>query len=186
MSQRSFLAIDLPEEVKTEILRIQTDCEKTSPGLYKWSTPETLHLTLYFLGNLDEDTLEQVVQRMPALRSCNLELGNIIQLPELHVPKILAVEIAGDIAVLKSQQQKIQDSVFAIADYKETRPFLPHITIGRLKKDVPPSAKPVKRLNQAIRNPKSLRWQTSETVLYLSELSSNGPTYSAHQSFPHQ
>ncbi len=177
MESRSFIALDLPSDVQAELQRIQNIAEKAQPNIYKWTPPENLHLTLYFLGEVSQDDMESIKNRVTINQSFQLELGKILVFPEPTVPKILGVELAGDIKVLKSLQQRVHDSVFQIATHRETRPFVAHITLGRLKREVPPSAKPVKKLIAAIPTPKPVPWTANEIWMYESKMSPTGPIY---------
>lgn len=181
---RAFLALDLPPGVKEAITAYQSKIESQSPGLYRWTPPENLHLTLYFLGDMEEDLLQEVKNRQLMFQPFEIGTGPILTLPERNVPKILALELVGETQPLRSLQQRIHDSVFQIAAHRETRPFVPHITIARLKKDVPPSAKPVKRLRESLTPPPALTWEVNVLWLYTSTLNPEGPTYEKNHRFP--
>lgn len=103
-----------------------------------------MHLTLYFLGKLDDDG--PVVEAVSRVAAGPLQIGvkGLLLFPEPHVPKIVAAGIFGDVDGLRRLQQRVSDSVFPIAENKETRAFSPHVTIGRLKPGMPGNAKALK------------------------------------------
>ncbi len=181
---RAFLALDLPPDVKEAVTAYQAKIESQSPRLYRWTPAENLHLTLYFLGDMEDALLQEVKNRQIMFQPFELGTGPILTLPERNVPKILALELVGETQPLRSLQQRIHDSVFQIAAHRETRPFVPHITIARLKKDVPPSAKPVKRLVGSLNHSPALTWEVNELWLYTSTLKSEGSTHEKTHRYP--
>lgn len=129
------------------MIQAQEKLELAAPGVYGWSKLNAIHLTLYFLGEMDEERIESV---KAGLREVNVEpfslgWGGLVVLPSKDVPKILAAGVVGGGVALKTLQRKIHDVVFPVAENKETRAYFPHATFGRLKRGVPPSAKIVKR-----------------------------------------
>ena len=56
---RSFIAIELSEDIKKELARLQDELKPAGADV-KWVRPESVHLTLKFLGNVDTDKLERV------------------------------------------------------------------------------------------------------------------------------
>lgn len=186
MATRAFLALDLSPAAVKAITRLQESTERAHSGLYRWTEADNLHLTLYFLGNLEEDQLDQIKRAAFAFPAFELSLGKILTLPEPTVPKILAVGLIGELPQLKKLQQQIHDRVFSLAENKETRPFVPHITFGRLKKGVPPSAKAVKRLVGSLSPLPALPWKVESIRLVASHLSKEGPTYETLVTYPAQ
>ncbi|PJC00627.1 RNA 2',3'-cyclic phosphodiesterase, partial [bacterium (Candidatus Moisslbacteria) CG_4_9_14_0_8_um_filter_36_20] len=59
MKIRSFIAVNLPEEIKEEIKKIIDILGQSGNGV-KWVEPRNLHLTLHFLGWLEEEKIEDV------------------------------------------------------------------------------------------------------------------------------
>lgn len=183
-TMRAFIAIELPPAAKEAVRNWQKRAEKSSPGLYNWTNQESLHLTLYYLGDMEEEDLLRISNKIEFRGGVELSLGSPMVFPEPTVPKILALELLGDVATLKGQQQKLHDTVFAVANHQETRPFRPHITVGRLKRNVPPSAKPVKRLVGSLEAPDSLKWTVNEVLIYESKLQESGSSYIVRHRIP--
>jgi 2'-5' RNA ligase len=142
-----FLAVPLPSSAKRALLDVQGSIDRGAPGFYRWSTAEQMHLTLYFLGETESvepivEALEQVDWAAPTVE---LTLRGLVLMPEQSVPRIVAAGIGGDVEKLRRLQQRVADTVFPIAAFKETRGFSPHVTIGRLKHGMPGTAKALKR-----------------------------------------
>ena len=56
---RSFIAIELPEEVKAGLTRLQAQLKSGNQCPVKWVDPYSIHLTLKFLGNIDADKISR-------------------------------------------------------------------------------------------------------------------------------
>lgn len=176
---RTFLAIQLPDGVKQGLVALQERIEKGAGGFYRWTRPEQMHLTLYFLGEMDEPALAKVVAALEGLAGTqvSLSVGGLMLLPEPLAPRIIAAGVGGDVAQLRRFQQRLADTVFQIAAFKETRAFSPHITVGRLKQGMPGNAKALKRTLAEAALPDSPRFVVNEYELVSSQLGKQGPTY---------
>ncbi len=182
---RAFLAIQVPDSVKAGLQAVQGQIEKGAPGFYRWTGPEQMHLTLYFLGEMEGEGaragagLGAVKAAVEALKVEKFELsvGGLMLLPEPNVPRVVAAKVGGDAAQLRRFQQRLSDTVFNLAAFKETRGFSPHITIGRLKQGMPGNAKTLKRTLAEVALEDSPRFVVGEFELVSSVLGKQGPTY---------
>lgn len=176
---RFFIGLAIPETVKQE-LRTQQKClQRISPDIYKMSEINNLHLTLYFCGSTDEETMVRIGNGLTEMKLSRLEMfiGGLKRLPSEDVPKILSASVRSDGRELAAMQQRVHDLCFALAENKEMRPFAPHITFARLAHGVPPSAKPVKRAIAGLPDLPAVRWGVDEIGVYSSELTKQGPKY---------
>lgn len=169
--KRFFVAVELNEDAVGEILRVQKELAKLSDGVYRLSAKESLHLTLYFCGETDEDALVRIGDALEAIGTGAFEVrfDGLKLLPEVDVPRVLGVSVASGGRELKAFQQRVHDICFGLADFKEIRPFAPHVTIARLGKDVPANAKVVKRSIAGLGKIDPVRWQVGEVVIFSSE-----------------
>ena len=60
---RAFIAIDLPASIKEKISAIQTQLKKCEPSA-KWVRPDNIHLTLKFLGEVDQEKIPEIKMAM--------------------------------------------------------------------------------------------------------------------------
>jgi 2'-5' RNA ligase len=60
---RSFIAIELPESLKTELAGLQSKLKVEKPRI-KWVSPDSIHLTLKFLGDIDATAIDRIEQAM--------------------------------------------------------------------------------------------------------------------------
>jgi RNA 2',3'-cyclic 3'-phosphodiesterase len=125
---RLFVGIPLApaviEELSATSLRLQSDAD----GL-RWSTPESWHITLQFLGNTPQ--YECIVSRLHDLRSPAVP----IQLEGLGFFDRAGVFFAGVNLTpeLETLQQRVTEATGLCGFIPETRPYHPHITLARSK-----------------------------------------------------
>ena len=125
--RREFIAIKIPESVGAYL------ASRYDPSLSntRWIAKENLHLTMRFVGNVeDEDGLRRVL-RSVAVSSFTLEIGNIGTFPSKGDPKVIWVGLGTGHPLLFQLRQQIDDAVIRAGIECEMRDFIPHITIGR-------------------------------------------------------
>ena len=122
---RLFVSIPLPENVIDELTQLQKKLCSLELFEGKGVPPENLHITLAFLGSVEEDELPIITNQlaMIGLSSFEIELRSLE-----YKPQIIWVTV--NAPALKNLAQEVQDSL----QYKEERPFSGHITLMRLKK----------------------------------------------------
>lgn len=134
---RSFIAIPLPEDVQAAAGRMVDRMRDVAPGV-KWVDSENLHLTLKFLGDVDN---REVIDVCKALRQCcqgvepfSLKLHGVGGFPDLQRARVIwaGVEDEGD--YLCPLAQAIDEKMGELRFKREFRDYQPHLTLGRLKK----------------------------------------------------
>lgn len=125
---RLFVAIDLPERIKDDI----SSTFMAIPGA-KWTNDAQLHITLRFIGEVNNDTTEKVALSLNSaiVAPFNLTLKGVGHFPPRKEPRILWVGIADNPELIRLQN-KIERAVISTGIEPETRKFHPHITIARL------------------------------------------------------
>jgi 2'-5' RNA ligase len=183
---RAFLAIRLSPASVEPLIAAQKHLERAAPEIYKWSSLDAIHLTLYFLGETEQPTLESLRTRLQLLEFPQFELGwgGLVTLPSPDVPKILAVGACGNVDALRALQRKVHDICYPVAENKETRAYFPHATIGRLKRGIPPSAKVVKRALSGFAVLNGPLETVTGFELIQSYLSPEGSSYETLATFP--
>lgn len=129
---RLFIALDLPEDVRAGIVRWGESALR-DPALRK-VRPESLHITLAFLGYLPEKEigrLSEIVARLSA-PTPTFELGSPVAKPSLRRARLFALPARSPGAV--RLQRELEDTLVEERLYKpEKRPFWPHVTVARVK-----------------------------------------------------
>ncbi len=174
---RAFICLEMPEEVVKEIARVQELILKRK-FVGKMTELENLHLTLKFLGEIDEEKIGRVKEILSKVDFSEFEskLGEIGIFSYNRNPKIVWVKINGK--VIWEIQKKIDEYLSDLFD-KEER-FMNHMTIARVKyvNDKDNFSSYVKNINV-----KSLSWNVTNFKLKKSILSERGPIYEDIESF---
>ncbi len=139
---RSFIAIELPEEVKAGLRRLQTELKLPEHTFVKWVATDSIHLTLKFLGNISAPKVADITsimeQASQGVSPFQLEVTEVGAFPNLRQPRVLWVGIKGEIDKLVGWQQRIDNGLAPLGFARETRPFTPHLTLARLREGVSP------------------------------------------------
>lgn len=139
---RSFIAIELPEEVRSGLRRLQAELRSAGHAFVKWVAPESIHLTLKFLGNISVEKVAAITAVMEeagqGASSFQLKIGGLGAFPNLRRPRVLWLGIAGETDRLVVLQRRIDDGLVALGFAREIRPFTPHLTLARLRQGTSP------------------------------------------------
>jgi 2'-5' RNA ligase len=133
---RSFVAIELPDEARTALSDLQGSLKaQVPPKTVRWVRPESIHLTLQFLGDVAPSQIEAIAD---ALRgTCANQPPFMCQLRELGVfpnprrPRIVWIGVTEPSGALKALQKKVTLALEPLGFEPERRPFTPHLTVGR-------------------------------------------------------
>jgi 2'-5' RNA ligase len=136
---RLFIAIELPGGLKKAISQVMDPLRsKAGTTAVRWVPVSNIHLTLKFLGDvapagvgLIEEALESEAASHPAFR---LEAGGLGAFPNLKRPRViwLGVDAPPELASL---QRGIESAAARLGYASETRPFSPHLTLGRVREN---------------------------------------------------
>ncbi len=134
---RAFLAIEPSPEVCKEMGNIQNSLKRSLPFEVRWVRPEVIHLTLKFFGDIsatDVLTLSPVVERYtaPSL-PLHLTVHKLGFFPSGKHPRVLWIGLEGDVGPLLVLQKNLEQGLDHCGFAGETRPFRPHLTMGRVK-----------------------------------------------------
>ena len=130
---RLFVAIELPESVRSTL----TEMDRRVSGA-KWTRPEQLHLTLNFIGEVTDATMEDVKTILAEVRGSPLTLrfGPSGTFGSKASPRVIWIGVEHEPALMKAQAA-IEEALASIGIQPEARAYTPHITLARLKKADP-------------------------------------------------
>ncbi len=133
---RTFIAIDLDNEIKNNLSLLISRLKKCSPNI-KWIKHQGMHLTLKFLGEIPTDKVSEVESSLRKVtekhRHFLLKFKGTGTFPEGNKsPRILWLGIE-DNENLKIFQSELESELEKIHFLRENRKFHPHLTLGRVK-----------------------------------------------------
>ncbi|HMS63732.1 MAG TPA: RNA 2',3'-cyclic phosphodiesterase [Ignavibacteria bacterium] len=187
---RTFISINISESIKNITEKIQqkfkSDISQADHNLLrsvKWESKNKFHITLYFIGDLNDFKLKEIDHELSDLSSklnlneISFELGNINAFPDLKNPRVLMIELLNEDKKLIELSRKINSSFLKLG-YENDKPFHPHITLGRIKRDRKIDLSGLKtELNSGV------KFSVNEFYLMESKLTKEGSEYSVLKKF---
>lgn len=174
---RLFIAIELPEYLKTSLGRMRSDI----PGA-RWVPAEQIHLTLAFLGEVDDKTAELLARELEQIEASTFKLSfsGTGCFPNRHHPHVVWVGVKPDPALTRLAA-KVHTAVLACGIPQEERPFSPHITLARLKL---PCAIELGTFLDQHREVKLKKFSVTNFTLFQSRLTQQGALHVPIRNFP--
>lgn len=183
---RIFVGLDIGEEIRARIWRFIAEMRQLAPDV-RWVTPESLHVTLKFIGEKPDAMVKQVEKSLASVSATafNISFRAAGFFPNAKSVRVFWIGIEADPGLAKLASD-IEDALFAIAIPKESRAFSPHLTLARTGSGAPSRQRSDKRnqrferLQQRLSNAPIPEFGTMtfrEFFLYRSQLSSQGSRY---------
>jgi len=188
MKKRIFIAINFPKkEILTAKLAQMMNEIKQLP--MRWVKPEILHLTLSFLGEIEENDLAKVKKIVEKIASLYppfvINLSGIGIFPDFKKPRILWIGAQEETGTLIKLQENLRQELVAAGFTLEEKKYQPHITIGRIKEKLFSSG--IKTIQQFCQKYSQANFGESfiESIDVMeSMLLSNGPVYRVLETIP--
>lgn len=180
---RMFIAVDLPAEAKAALTGTARSVPDFLRPAVRWSRAEMMHLTVRFLGDMECERVDAIGECMrdAAERSgrFTLNLDDTGAFPTLNQPRVFWVGIAGEVDRLQMLHTRLEGTLARIGIDPEDRRYNPHLTVGRLQREVPPfTAGQVGQAFAHARLPEPRPVIPVESlILYRSRLLLDGPRY---------
>ncbi len=126
---RLFIAVDLPEAHKAQLAGLRTEA---LPG--RWTRPAQYHLTLRFIGEVDEEQAATIEHALSAIEAeaFSLQGRGLGVFPSKRKPRVLFAAL-DPAPALMSLQAQTEQALRALGLEAEPKPFHPHITLARLR-----------------------------------------------------
>lgn len=133
---RTFIAINLDQEIKEKLYFLLLELKRISQGI-KWVKKEAMHLTLKFLGEIKEEKTKEIEATLKTLSQKYSPFPLSLQgtgtfPPGKKSPRVIWVGIEENQSLM-SFQADLEDELEKLGFVKEKRPFHPHLTLGRIK-----------------------------------------------------
>jgi len=175
-STRAFVAVELGPAVTAPLQRIIQELRSQVAGV-RWSSPEQLHLTLKFVGEIDNRILPAICEAVRA--ACretapfSIQLQGLGAFPLNKPPRVLWVGVDSGTSHLCSLAERLDQQLSPLGVPRETRRFTPHLTLGRVGRtaDAAHLQRVISHVDQRI----ALRCEIDEVVL-MASLKQQGET----------
>lgn len=175
---RIFIAIELSEEIRNSLALIQTHL-KYSGADVKWVEKDNIHLTLKFLGDINDEKCELVKSALDKIakstRPFGISIKDIGAFPNIDYPRVIWVGLDKGANESKTLAVNINEELSKIGFQKDSRPFAPHLTIGRVRSPKNKAALKEKMLGYEFSAVSSQR--IDSMFLFQSTLTPKGPVY---------
>jgi len=136
---RCFVAVDLGAPVKTQLAEVQRQLSAgMPPGSVRWVRPESVHLTLKFLGNVPAGRIQEIASALrrasqPAV-PFSFRVAGAGCFPNLSRPRVVWIGVDDAGGALRSLQNAMEKALAPLGFPPEGRPFQPHLTLGRTQR----------------------------------------------------
>jgi 2'-5' RNA ligase len=179
---RLFIAIELPATVLAALNDLQHDLQR-NPYLarLRWVRPEGIHLTLKFLGETPTERrpdIEAAVARcVVGMLQFELHLGKLGTFGSPRSPRVLWVDVAGDLGKLAKLQSQVEAELAPLGFPAEARRFSPHLTLARVPPERATEAAGPLAEAVASRNDPTGTFRVEALALIKSDLQQGGAIY---------
>jgi 2'-5' RNA ligase len=178
--KRIFAAVDISDEARRRVSAYSDALRREFSDLrIGWEKPEKLHLTLKFLGETNENQLNdltKIVSKIAArISNFKLQISATGVFPSPRKPRILWLGINDKTESLQKISGLLETECERIGFPKEKRNFKAHLTIARLREPHKSTEIARKHLQNEF---EPVEFEVSEIVIYESKLQSTGSIYS--------
>jgi len=175
---RVFIAIELPDAVRAQMARLQEKLKEADADV-KWVDPNNIHLTLKFVGEVEQDKLEilyaGVSEAVADQAKFPMSLAGIGAFPSLNRVQVVWIGVFSGAGEATDLAERIEASLAKRGFEAEKKKFVPHITIGR--------ARSFRNVNSLVKLIEEIPFSsddftTTAVAVVKSELTPQGPIYS--------
>ena len=137
MAIRSFLAFELPPDIKKSVLLVSKDLRKSGLNA-RWVKVDNIHLTVVFMGDIREEDVQPIKEEIK--EAClgsgpfDISLKGIGVFPKEQRPRVLWLGLDGEIEMISALRDRLRERLGPFGIKREKRPFRPHLTLGRFRR----------------------------------------------------
>lgn len=178
---RVFVATAIGDRARDALADAAQRIRREIPDGIQWANPAGIHLTLKFLGHIPAPAVAPLLVCLPPAAADHqpftLELAGLGVFPHHRSPRVLWAGVGGDTDALSKLQKSVEAALTALGYPPESRPFQPHLTLGRPRRGLAPDQlSRIAATVYAITPPPEI-WQVSSVELMRSELHPSGARY---------
>ena len=136
MEIRCFVALNLPPELKGRLAELEARLKEARADV-SWVKPENIHLTLKFLGGVEETRIplikRAIQEGLHGDGPLVLSLAGLGVFPNPRSPRVIWVGVEGDTERMEKLQKRLEQALEEVGFPREARSFSPHMTLGRMR-----------------------------------------------------
>jgi len=127
------VAVKVPEGVLERLARVQRELGERTGSSVRWVRREGIHLTLKFLGEVDDTALGGIEEAMAGVRApgFRVECRRLGFFPNRSRPRVVWAGLEEPTGRLEGLQREVERRLEPLGFEREDRPFHPHLTLGR-------------------------------------------------------
>lgn len=133
---RAFIAVEIDPQTKQKISGLISSLKKSNADV-KWVAEEQMHLTLKFLGNIEQTKIQEISDTLNSISANSspftIHLSQLGAFPNIDHPRVIWLGIDKGADMLKTFAEKIELGLEKLRIKRETRGFKSHLTLGRVK-----------------------------------------------------
>ena len=179
---RTFIAIEISAEIRATLAQAQSHL-KYSGADVKWVEPGNIHLTLKFLGEINEEKCAKITAALDSIAKTiapfEISLKDIGAFPKIDFPRVIWVGLDKGTRESIELAGKIDEALSKIGFAKETRPFAAHLTIGRVRsaKNKEALKEKVEKLQGQVASSRVQGYVVKSVIIFQSTLTPTGSIY---------
>lgn len=180
MAIRSFLAFELPPDIKNKVEEVLHQARQHDLTI-RWVPLTNIHLTVVFLGGIREEDItamgEEIEKTCSRTAPFHISLNGLGCFPHKRNPRVLWLGLKGDLERMGLFRDELQDRLLPFGIKQETRPFTPHLTLGRFKKPDKKNAPGLEKIFETYQDLVGPDQILTELVQFRSDLRPSGAVY---------
>ncbi len=182
-SLRLFIAIELPTEVCDALAALQKQLQAADRvRAIRWGAISGIHLTLKFLGDTPSDRVPAIESAMreaaPGQKPFDLNVDGAGCFPDTRRPRVVWAGVGGDLSELNVLRDAVERTVSPLGYPTETRPFSPHLTLGRARQEASRDAlAAIGKQVETVKQSSLASWHVEGISLMCSDLKPSGAVY---------
>ena len=176
---RTFVAVDISNKIRDAAMRQIVEFSALTKD-YNWVYRDHMHVTLNFLGDVDESEVPAVCklikETVTDFGSFELSIKGLGCFPKPEKPRVIWLGIDQGDAELKQLQSQLADALETMRFPRDRNDFHPHLTLGRLRR----GARWTDSIVDAVGSGSSVAGGSTvieQVIIYSSFLDREGPTY---------
>ena len=186
MKIRSFLAFELPLDIKNTVARVSGELRQSTLKA-RWVKVDNIHLTVIFMGNIETEDIPAIARGVQGVCQTfgpfDLSLKGIDCFPNRRNPRVLWLGLDGDLEPMSDFRDALQEHLTGFGIKEEKRKFKPHLTLARFRKPKKMDFEEDQLLSK-YEDLSSSVCSLKELILFKSDLKPTGAVYTKMEAWP--